>query len=373
MAEIDRTVSTREMNDSFPNKIILQWHITDRCNYRCSHCYQDGYEGTELDYGVLTGILAQFRDLLDGVAVRRGMRKVRGHVTITGGEPYVRSDFSRLLEHLAANREWASFGILTNGSLIDRSAARELKSLRASFVQVSIEGSRITHDSIRGTGAYDSAVRALEQLAKAGMRTLISFTAHQGNYQEFPEVVELGRRLKVWKVWSDRLIPQGSGHQLSAGRLNPEETRQFFGIMDAAREGERKRMFRKTEVTMDRALQFLIAGGKPYACQAGRGLITVMPDASLYPCRRMPISVGNVLATPLAELYFESDLFRSLRDANRISEGCGHCLYKHVCRGGLRCLSYAVSGDPFAADPGCWKARPALHTTLLSTYQEVSA
>jgi len=356
-----------------PNKIVLQWHITDRCNYRCRHCYQDGYEGTELDYASLTGILAQFKDLLARVAELKGGRRVRGHVTITGGEPYVRSDFPRLLEHLSENRAWTSFGVLTNGSFIDRSAARELKRLRASFVQISIEGSRLTHDRIRGAGTYDSAVCALEHLAKAGVRTLISFTAHQGNYREFPDVVKLGRRLKVWKVWADRVIPQGSGHALAGQGLDQETTRRFIEIMHASQEAERARFFRRTEVAMDRALQFLINGGKPYTCQAGGGLITVMPDASLYPCRRMPVSVGNILDTPLSNLYFENDLLTSLRNASRVSEGCECCLYKHACRGGLRCLSYAVKGDPFTADPGCWRATPAVRQELPAQIQEVSA
>jgi len=24
----------------------FQWHITDRCNLRCTHCYQDDYSGS---------------------------------------------------------------------------------------------------------------------------------------------------------------------------------------------------------------------------------------------------------------------------------------------------------------------------------------
>jgi radical SAM protein with 4Fe4S-binding SPASM domain len=139
--------------------------------------------------------------------------------------------------------------------------------------------------------------------------------------------------------------------------FTPEETHEFFQIMQQARSDAQRRWFRRTEVAMHRALQFLVAGGTPYHCTAGDRLITVGSNGDLYPCRRMPIHVGNLLETSLAELYYESDLFRALRDRSRISDGCDGCMFTKLCRGGLKCLSYAVNGDPFTADPGCWLHR----------------
>ena len=69
----------------------------------------------------------------------------------------------------------------------------------------------------------------------------------------------------------------------------------------------------------------------------------------------MPIRVGNLMETPLAELYYESSLFHALRNRNCISDGYQDCFYSKLCRGGLKCLSYAMTGDPFKADPGCWR------------------
>ena len=142
--------------------------------------------------------------------------------------------------------------------------------------------------------------------------------------------------------------------------LTHEETREFFEIMNRERKKASIIFSGKTEIAMHRAIQFLYAGGKPYHCTAGDTLITVQPDGNLVPCRRMPIRVGNLMDTPLAELYEKSDLFRELR--NGISEGCSNCFYSKLCRGGLRCLSYAMTGDPFKADPSCWYASGAAGT-----------
>ena len=155
-------------------------------------------------------------------------------------------------------------------------------------------------------------------------------------------------------ITADRLIPQGRGSELK--RLSPKQTRELFAIMRCSRDRTRRRWPGRTEVAMDRPLQFLEGGGKPYRCTAGESLLTVMPDGDLYPCRRMPVSVGNVMLTSLEDLYDGNDTLRSLRDPRRVSRGCGTCAFRRGCRGGMRCLSYATAGDPLVADPGCWLA-----------------
>ena len=334
-----------------PHGLLLQWHITERCNLNCSHCYQDAYSGKELRFKDLLEVLEQFKNLLK---FWRCKFPVRGHITVTGGEPFIRRDFLDLLEVFSANREHFSFAILTNGSFIDDVMANRLRKLNPAFVQVSIEGTKETHDKIRGQGNFEKTVSALKHLIRERIRTFISFTAHRANFREFTEVARLGRKLRVSLVWADRLIPQGTGSTLKKQVLTPDETRKFFEIMQHARTEAERHWFSRTKITMHRALQFLIGDGMPYHCTAGDTLVTVQPNGDLYPCRRMPIRVGNLMETPLADLYYNSDLFLALRNRNRISDGCQGCFYSRLCRGGLRCLSYAMTGDPFKADPGCW-------------------
>lgn len=88
--------------DFIPGSILLQWHITERCNTRCAHCYQDSSETAELDLPQLGGILNQFLALLDDCDLHRVQRATPGHVTVTGGEPFVREDFLDLLDLLTA-------------------------------------------------------------------------------------------------------------------------------------------------------------------------------------------------------------------------------------------------------------------------------
>ncbi len=63
----------------------LQWHLTDKCNLRCNHCYQDNYLNSGVELPELLDILDQFRCLLLHFRERNGS-KIKGHITITGGE-----------------------------------------------------------------------------------------------------------------------------------------------------------------------------------------------------------------------------------------------------------------------------------------------
>ncbi|MEN8216693.1 MAG: hypothetical protein ABFS56_10035 [Pseudomonadota bacterium] len=58
-----------------------------------------------------------------------------------------------------------------------------------------------------GKGNLAQTITAIKNLRRQKIPTLISFTAHRQNFHEFPEVARLGRRLRVNRVWADRLIP----------------------------------------------------------------------------------------------------------------------------------------------------------------------
>jgi radical SAM protein with 4Fe4S-binding SPASM domain len=338
-----------------PRSLLLQWHLTERCNLRCAHCYQGAELPQEVPLPRLLEILGQFESMLADLRQRASPARLPAHLTLTGGEPFVRQDFLDFLEIIASRSQRYSFAILTNGTLIEPELARTLKRLGPRFVQVSLEGTQATHDRIRGPGNFERTVSAIRALRAEQIPTFVSFTAHRDNFREFPSVARLGQALDVTRVWADRLIPIGDPYESACRMLSPEETREFFQLMAQARPPGRVQPG-GCEVAMHRALQFLVGGGEPYHCTAGDSLLTILPDGTLYPCRRMPIRIGNVLEQPLAALYQEHELLRQLRDPNQVSAGCERCAYSPLCRGGLKCLSYAARGTPFQADPGCWIA-----------------
>ena len=335
-----------------PPRMLIQWHITERCNLRCSHCYQESPPSAEPPLSLLLRVLKQIEDFVDFLR-QASPKPVPVHLTITGGEPFLHPGFTALLEHIACQRDRWSYAILSNGTLLDAAAADALRPLKPAFVQISLEGAEPTHDRIRGAGSFQLASRALRLLVDRRIPSYISFTAHRDNVAEFPAVAAIARSIGVTRLWADRMIPLGRGGAESNRLLSPEETHAFFETMQVE---QSRRSLSCTEIAMHRALQFLVAGGEPYRCSAGDTLLTILPDGGLYPCRRLPLPAGNVLEHSLQELYFGSPVLQSLRNHESPPDSCTKCFYSHVCRGGLRCLSHAVHGSPYVADPGCWLA-----------------
>jgi len=329
------------------SRLTLQWHLTDRCGQACLHCYSNPTE--DLGLGDWMRILEQYEDLLAELTHRRG-HPVRARLHLTGGEPFLAEGIWEFLECL--HRRRLEFAVMTTGLTLDRAQMGRLQELRPAFVQVSLDGGPQTHDRLRGAGNHARVLEAIQRLSKAGLWVSVSFTALKSNFREIPQVVEAARRAGAKGIWSDRLVPCGQAEALMGEVMDAEEVATYVRLLGAQQKAQRRRIH-PIRVQAERALQFQGAPGSPYHCSAGSNLITVLADGTLCPCRRMPTAVGKLPQESLRELYFESELMRALRDPGCTPSGCAHCAYRSECRGGLRCLAFALNGDPFTPDPGC--------------------
>lgn len=326
------------------NEFILQWHLSEICNLKCKHCYQEKHKPVQLKYKDLLAILDQYKELLKKL-------KVKGHINLTGGEPLCCPYFFKLLDVFKKDKDLYSFSILTNGTLITKEIADKISFYNPEYVQVSLEGGKKTNDYVRGKGVYKKVAQAIKYLKKNNIFTSISFTATKLNYKEFPKVVRFAEKYRVDNVWSDRYIPFGSEYDKDF-IMNVEETQEYLDIMHH----ERVRLMNKkskTHVSMYRALQFLRTGSSGYHCTAGISLLTVMENGDLVPCRRMPIVVGNLLKDNMYHLYKTNKVLKDLQKSEVPQICTKKCDESQNCRGGLKCLSYALTGSYKNQDPGC--------------------
>ena len=94
--------------------------VTDRCNFRCGYCMPREVFGPDFAF-LPRGELLSFEEITRAVGAfaRAGARKVR----LTGGEPLLRRDLSRLVGMLDAVPGIEDIALTTNGSLLARQAA----------------------------------------------------------------------------------------------------------------------------------------------------------------------------------------------------------------------------------------------------------
>lgn len=324
-------------------KFVLQWHLSEMCNLKCKHCYQEKHVPVQLKFDDLLKILNQYRKLLKNL-------KMKGHINLTGGEPLCCPFFFKILDEFKKDKELYSFSILTNGTLITDEIAKKISEYNPEYVQVSLEGGKKTNDFVRGKGVYNKVAEAIKYLKKYNIYVSISFTATKLNYKEFPKVVKFGSKYKVDNIWSDRFIPLGTDYD-EEFTMNLEETQEYLHIMEKERQ-KLKCKKNNTNIAMYRALQFQMTNDFPYRCTAGKTLLTVMENGDLVPCRRMPIIVGNLLTDDMYKLYKNNDILKDLQKEN-IPDDCKNCENSELCRGGLKCLTYAIFKDLNHKDIGC--------------------
>ncbi|HLD87275.1 MAG TPA: radical SAM protein, partial [Candidatus Nanoarchaeia archaeon] len=339
-----------------PQSSFLQWHITERCNLRCKHCYQTSYETPEMPTEKMLDVVDQYVELL-------GLWGIKGRMQVTGGEPFVRKDIFAILEKIHENRNTLKFNIMSNGMFITRDIAKRLKDLEIDFFQISIEGGEETNDYIRGKGVFKKVQEAAKLLVEEGISTSFSFTVTSINSKEYFRVLEIAKSLGVNTVWSDRLVPWGSGKDIQEHMLQPLDVKSHYEKVTAMSK-ELERIGSKTRLSRNRTLYFMAnpeaKDSRPWAnhCDAvGTRGMTVLPDGTMYPCRRLPIKVGNVRDQSLFEIWYGSEWMWRLRDKNNYrNEKCGACDLFERCGGGAPCIAYGYTGTPFATDPQCWKA-----------------
>jgi AdoMet-dependent heme synthase len=338
---------------------LIQWHLTEKCNLSCKHCYQQSNKSEEMSFEEICRAMhaadAMVRDWSELYDI-----KFSPSFNVTGGEPFLRPNFLEILEKMAETA--FDLYILSNGTLITEEKAKKVAEVGVKGVQVSLEGPERIHDTIRGSGSFSRAIDGIETLLKAGVNVSINATLSQVNTPHFMELVELAKALGVTRLGFSRLVPTGQGMTMLEQMLSTEQVRQFYekifflsidGLEITSGDPIAYQMKSLSAVDDQNAAAM---GG----CAAGFSGLTILPDGTVTPCRRLPIPLGNVKVESMREIWANSPVLEALRDKSRYQGRCGTCKRWSQCRG-CRAIAYAYSQarrmpDFLAADPQCFIA-----------------
>ncbi len=158
---------------------------TDRCNMRCVHCYfkvDDAAPNRELAVNHFLDMFNRSRLLSDA------------HVEISGGEPFLYPDLSRLI--LGILKLGHTIGITTNGSLPDK--VEDLLScipedlIGKIFFSVSIDGAEEVHSKIRGRqNPFENIIQSAKLAQKYGVATHVVCVVQKRNIDNLKELTDL--------------------------------------------------------------------------------------------------------------------------------------------------------------------------------------
>lgn len=320
---------------------LLQVHLSENCNLKCKHCYQEGKDCKSfIDLQSFSILLKQFKELASYE------KADRLKLNLTGGEPLL---FSNIMDYIDMAYSYGvdKILLLTNGTLLNKDILQKLKDRNVN-IQVSIEGTKECNDFIRGKGTYDKILSNISLAKSMGIRLLVSYTLSGLNCQYVADTIDEVYKAGAKGIWFDRVIPFNDNLPI----MNEE---QFILTMQAISKKQKQYKDTDFKVLLQRGMQFFFDNtcSGCYRCSGINRAFTVMSNGDIFPCRRMPIFLGNFKEQSLLEIYKSNNCQEMKRILGNIPDECKSCEHNKYCNGGTKCLTYAMFGTLNKGDVHC--------------------
>jgi radical SAM protein with 4Fe4S-binding SPASM domain len=313
------------------------------------HCYQDNFsKAIDLDWSGL-------KKVSDNILTTINQWDKTACIHLTGGEPLLKPELLLLLNDLDHQSTVEELGIITNGLLIDREMMKRLSDFsKLKKMKISLDGADAeTNDSIRSKGVFEKVIHNLPLIKEAKrFEILFMLTVMKRNFRSLPSLFKLCQDLGIDGLIIERFIPLGRGTENKHEVLSKEEWKEMIGTLLDFFQAEGKEHsflpYQAFQVSFNEEEPELL--GAP--CVIGVDGLCIMPEGNVFPCRRFPVSIGDLLKTPLKQIWGESELLEKLRRKENLKGKCGGCEIKD-CQG-CRSLALALTGDYLEEDPHCW-------------------
>ena len=337
------------MKDSF----YVQWHITNFCPLRCKHCYQDDFSAKDdLDW---PGLKKVSDNLLEGI----GNWNRTACVHLTGGEPLFKKEIFQLLKELNDSPLVDELGLITNGLLIDPERVKRLSAVpKLRKIKISLDGpDEDINDSIRQKGVFKRVTEILPWVQEGRrFEVLLMLTVMKRNVQSLPSALTLCQDLGIDGLIFERFVPWGRGSMIREDVLSQTEwdgmVKMLLSLFPIEARDDRPWAHQAFQVSFKEGDLELL--GAP--CIIGTDGLCIMPEGTVYPCRRFPLGIGNLLKDSLTEIWKSSEVLNQLRRKENLKGKCGRCDIEG-CRG-CRSLAFSLTGDFLEEDPLCSYPRP---------------
>ncbi len=207
----------------FPLRVMFE--LTYRCNFFCKHCYVPLCNRKLKELGT-----KQVFSILDQLAETGCF-----YLGFTGGEPFIRRDFLKILEH--AKKKGFSPIVYTNGSLIGVSEARVLDNLQINKVDITLPAmTKVAFEKITGVrGSHARVFRAIELLHNKKIALGFKTCVLKENQDQIPQIEKFCRSIGAGHRLDNILSPRLNGCQEPyryRGRLREKSSKNLKGVQE---------------------------------------------------------------------------------------------------------------------------------------------
>ncbi|MDM7912596.1 MAG: radical SAM protein, partial [Methanotrichaceae archaeon] len=249
--------------------------VTRQCGANCDHCLIKEGEG-ELNHDEILHVIDEALGL--GASI----------ITFTEGDPLLREDIFELIRHVDPDK--AVVNLFTPG--LEMTVEKAVKLREAGLYNLIIgvySSDPAEHDRVRGIeGAHAKAVEAIKMALDAGLMVTMSCHVKAGQVEKIPDLYQLATELGVQEMSIWEGIPKTPEEQLT--QLEREKIIDIYRKVNSTPEGPR--IFASTYFE-----------GQMLGCMAGRRWLHVSVDGSVRACPYLEKSYGNVLESPLKDIW----------------------------------------------------------------------
>jgi radical SAM protein with 4Fe4S-binding SPASM domain len=261
--------------------------VTEKCNYNCWHCSKaNRKQESELSLKTLKKTIQDLQEM--GTSI----------IGLTGGEPMLRKD---LIEIVKSIDERSTSFLYTTGQGLTQSKAKQLKKAGLFAAGISLDHyQEKVFDGLRGyKGAYQIALKAIENCKKAGLYTMIQTVATPKALAngDLLKMIALAKDLKVQEIRILETMPSGKLIKIDQKKiLNAKQREKLIKIHQKANQ-----VSNNPKVTTFAQIE----SPNLFGCGAGTQHSYLDAAGNLYPCDFVPMAFGNLKDQPIQTLWQE--------------------------------------------------------------------
>lgn len=322
---------------------IFVLELTKRCNLSCKYCSAN----SSITMGSNDMSEKKWKLILDKLS-----KLAPDFLILSGGEPLLYKHFSSILQY--ATNHFAAVGLTTNGTILTDELIELFIKSHITSIQISIDGLKNYHDSMRGKGTYEKICNNITCLKNNGLTVHSMTVLTRKNLFDIDLIVNELMKLGIDKIGFERLSPIGRGKQLKNNLLTPNDLKWLYEKLQSS-------PYITNKVSINDPIIHVAKYPNNYSfntylpcsgCLGGIKNFAVSPTGYLKICTRVPIVIDKVEKVDFNHLFTDYDILKKL--AIRDLDGkCSKCKRVMYC-GGCRADALGTTGSLFESDNTCW-------------------
>lgn len=271
----------------------IQFDITNECNFRCIHCYNDSGDNFVVsDEMTDSQVEMLFADLNE-------LRPF--NLCFCGGEPLLRLKLILRVANMV-KKNIPNLAIVTNGFLLSEDCFLQLTDAGVRRIQISLDGiTSATHEKVRcKAGSFNKAIDAIN-LCVANKNKLkefmVAFVPTSFNIPEFPKLVDYLLSIGVDSIRVQPLMLSGRArsnkHWLKPKPYQYDQLLKYITVMQL-KHG-------KSKVSWGDPIDHIIRFSKHLSAVATN--VTIKANGNIVASPYIPISFGNVRRHKFSEYW----------------------------------------------------------------------